>query len=171
MTNKERTQAIKAELKKAGYSVKLVSVRSGKCGYSDSTDITVKDLSCNINEIRKICASFECIDYDQYSGEILAGGNTYISVQWDWELINEATEANFEKAKSTIESMDNSIKLYENAEKYLVLCKVGDSEYDIAEFKQGERCGRIIISPCSIERMTWTLARAYATSFTELLAK
>lgn len=170
MTNKERTQAIKAELKKAGYTVKQVSVRSGNCGYSDKTDITVKDLSCNINEIRKICASFERIDYDQYNGEILAGGNTYISVQWDWKLINEATKANLEKAKNTIENMDNSVKLYEDTEKYLVLCKGRDNDFDIAEFKQGEHCGRVVVTPCSIERMTWTLARAYATNFIEFLA-
>lgn len=38
MTNKERTKAIKDELKKLGYGSKQVSVRSRYCGYSDATD-------------------------------------------------------------------------------------------------------------------------------------
>lgn len=34
-SNKERSAAIRAELKKLGFNSKQVSVKSGNCGYSD----------------------------------------------------------------------------------------------------------------------------------------
>ena len=109
MTNKERSAAIRAEIKKLGYNSKQVSVRSRICGYSDETRIEVKDLSCDIKAIEKACMKFESIDYDQYSGEILSGGNTYIFVQYDHAAISKATEANIEKAEKTIKEINRTV--------------------------------------------------------------
>ena len=171
MTNKERTQAIKAELKKAGYGTKQVSIRSRYCGYSDATDITVKDLNCNIEKIRKICEKFEKIDYDKYSGEILAGGNTYISVQWDWKVIHNATEEKVAEAEKIVNETKNGTTLFENDKIKLVLCYDENRDlYDIAEFKNGENFGAIKVCPCVKIQMIHTVARAMATNFQELIA-
>ena len=106
MTNKERSAAIRAEIKKLGYNSRQVSVKSRNCGYSDETRIEVKDLSCDIKAIEKACTKFESIDYDKYSGEILSGGNTYIFVQYDYNAINKATEANIEKAENIVNNVN-----------------------------------------------------------------
>lgn len=171
MTNKERTQAIRAELKKAGYGAKQVSVRSRYCGYSDATDITVKDINCNIEEIRKICEKFEKIDYDKYSGEILEGANTYISVQWDWKIIHNATEEKVAEAEKIVNDTENGKTLFENEKIRFVLCYDEERDlYDIAEFKNNEKFGTIKIHPCVKTQMIYTVARALATNFQELVA-
>ena len=171
MTNKERGQAIRAELKKAGYGTKQISVRSRFCGYSDATDITVKDITCNIEEIRKICKKYEKIDYDKYSGDLLSGGNTYISVQWDWDVIHNATEKKVEEAKKIVESTENGTTIFQNEKIKFVLCYDEKRDlYDIAEFENGERFGKIKITPCVKIQMVYTVARALATNFQELVA-
>lgn len=80
MKVKEKAKMVREELKKIGYSSKMVSVKSGCTGYSDFIRITIKDLSCDKDKINAIALKFKSIDYDERSGEILAGGNTYISV-------------------------------------------------------------------------------------------
>ena len=45
--NAERSKMIREKIKaELGYNSRQVSIRSGDCGYSDYTRITVKDLSC-----------------------------------------------------------------------------------------------------------------------------
>lgn len=171
MTNKERGKAIREELKKAGYTSKQVSVRSRNCGYSDETRIYVKDLSCDINAIRNICEKFERIDYDQYTGEILMGGNTYIFVEWDWETIHNATESKMEEAEKVVDEIESGKEIFSNEKSRFVVCYDRDRDlYDIAEFKHGEHCGMIRVSPCVKNQMVYTLARALATNFQELVA-
>lgn len=167
MTNKERSKAIREEIKKLGYNTKQVSVRSRYCGYSDATDITVKDLNCDIKAIEKACTKFESIDYDQYSGEILSGGNTYISVKWDYEALKKVEEEKMQEAENLIAEAENGKVIFENTEKKLVLCKSGE-QYDIAEFLTGYYCGTIKVTPCTKERMKHTLAYYLATKFQEV---
>ena len=167
MTNKERSAAIRAEIKKLGYNSRQVSVRSRKCGYSDETTIEVKDLSCDIKAIEKACMKFKSIDYDYYSGEILSGGNTYISVSYDYDTISKATSDNLEKAEKTIKEIDCSCVLFENEKKRIVLCRQDDM-YDVAVFENGENFGSVKIPFCSADRMKWTVARMFATNFAEV---
>lgn len=80
MTEKEIIMMIRAELKKIGYSSRQVSVRSGNCSYNKSVKIVIKDDSCNVEKIKSVALKFKSIDYDERTGEILSGGNVYISV-------------------------------------------------------------------------------------------
>lgn len=110
MTNKERTKAIKEALKNAGYNTKDFSIRSRDCGYSDATDITVKNLSIKINDVRRIVKSFESIRYDEYSGEILEGCNTYISVQYDHTIKYAAMRENEPEVQDLLDGMEATAK-------------------------------------------------------------
>lgn len=167
MTNKERSAAIRAEIKKLGYNSRQVSVRSRICGYSDETRIEVKDLSCDIKAIEKACMKFESIDYDQYSGEILSGGNTYIFVQYDYDAISKATEANIEKAENLVNDVDDYYVLFKDEKKEIVLCKQNEL-FDIAVFENESKCGSVKVPFCSADRMKWTIARMFATNFAEV---
>ena len=91
---KEKAKDIRIALKKKfGITSKQVSVKSRGCGYSDSIDVTVKDLSIPVmlEDIESIARKHESIDRDQYTGEILSGANTYVHVNYDWDKYHQET--------------------------------------------------------------------------------
>ena len=167
MTNKERSTAIRAEIKKLGYNSRQVSVRSGFCGYSDYTHITIKDAKANIKEIEKASKKFQSVDYASATGEILAGGNTYIHVQYDYDAISKATEANFEKAESLVNDIDDYYVLFKDEKKEIVLCKQNEL-FGIEVFENESKYGSVKVPFCSADRMKWTVARMFATNFAEV---
>ena len=83
MTDTEKIKAIRAELKKAGFTSRQVSVRHRYVGYSSSFNITIKDGNISGMQVKDICKHFESVDYDERTGEILEGGNDYILVERD----------------------------------------------------------------------------------------
>ena len=47
------------------------------------------------------------IDFsDEYNGEILSGANTYINVEYDWEILNEAEKTELENAEKALKEAD-----------------------------------------------------------------
>ena len=78
---------IRQDLKKAGYKVPAqISVTTRRGGYSSAYDVTINDLKISSNEIEKLLKKYESYEYDQKTGEILAGGNTYIFVTYDSDV-------------------------------------------------------------------------------------
>ena len=167
MTNKERSASIRAGIKKLGYNSRQVSVRSGFCGYSEYTHVTIKDVKADIREIEKACKKFQSIDFDSATGEILAGGNTYVHVQYDYDAIEKATDANIEKAESLVNEIDDYYVLFKDEKKEIVLCKRNEL-FDIAVFENESKCGSVKVPLCSADRMKWTIARMFATNFAEV---
>lgn len=86
MTDNERLQAIRAELKANGYSSRRVGVAIKYSGYSSSIRVTIKDREIDKAEIERIARKYRDVDYDEATGEILAGGNTYVFVKYDYRL-------------------------------------------------------------------------------------
>lgn len=76
------------ELKsKLGYNQRQVSIRYKLAGYSDSLYFTIRDIkNVNINKVEEFANKFKSVDYDEKTGEILAGGNTYVFVKIDYKL-------------------------------------------------------------------------------------
>lgn len=94
LTRKEIAQKIREDLKKAGYNLRDFSIRARACGYSDSIDITIKNLEIKDFEIEKIAKVYQYYDTDERTGEILQGGNTYVFVKYDYDTW-EAYEGKF----------------------------------------------------------------------------
>lgn len=161
MGNKERSKAIRAALKEKGITSKQVSVRSGYCTYSSYTDITIKDMSVRINDVKRICNAFESVRYDEYSGEILAGGNTYIQVQYDYNTLNEAIEKQLATVKELIKNIDKEqIKFEKNGIEYTLFSQNCDG------FKYFMACsGSLKIRAITLDQFKYSLARAFATDF------
>ena len=120
LSNKERSGAIRNILKKAGYKLRDFSIRSRDCGYSDETRIHVKNLSIKTKEIENLVKGFEEVERDEYSGEILSGGNTYIFVDYDYDtLYNEGERLKGEiaeilnKVEEEAESNENNYAYFE----------------------------------------------------------
>ena len=96
MTN-DKIKAIREELKKAGFNSRKVSVRKEYSGCSSLIEVKVKTL-VSLDEIEKIVKKYETISRDEYTGEVLSGGNTFIKVSYDPEFVK------------TIEGWDEIIK-------------------------------------------------------------
>ena len=94
MTIKEKATALRDELKKLGYNNRKISIKSGYCSYSDYIDITIKfEVEGNPREnedivrIKNISKKYDEIDRCEVTGEILAGGNTFINVWYNSHYI------------------------------------------------------------------------------------
>lgn len=175
MTNAERSKAIRDRIKaELGYNSRQVGIRSSDCGYSDETRITVKDLSCDIDAIKKIAESFESIRYDEYSGEILSGANTYIFVDYDYRILNEAKQAELENAeKAIIDAVSGNQVFFKDKDfEYVIIVsyeerydgsgvKKSCEEYVIAKQKPGS-AGNVLQCCTSIDGAKWIVARILA---------
>ncbi|NFH40734.1 hypothetical protein [Clostridium sporogenes] len=99
MDRKEIAKAIRAELKENGITNKQVGVTSKSALYDDVIRVNIKDLKVNYSLVNEIASKYKSISYDQYNGEILAGGNTYVSVNFDYDSILTEREKYFTKAQ------------------------------------------------------------------------
>lgn len=102
--NRELGAKIRADLKAAGIPARAVSVRVSDAGYSTSVSVKIKDISVDRAVVEKIANRHEDISYDERSGEILSGGNTYVWVDYDYDTIRNAREQYIEQAQEIIDS-------------------------------------------------------------------
>lgn len=82
MTNKEINAAIKNELKEAGYKTRDFSISVKDSLYDTAIKIKIKNPEINRQEIEKLLRHWEAIDRDAASGEILAGCNVYLFIDY-----------------------------------------------------------------------------------------
>lgn len=68
---------IRTELKELGFNSRKISVRKHDCNV---ILVTRKDESIDKDEIRQIANKHKVVDYCEQTGEILAGGNVFVSV-------------------------------------------------------------------------------------------
>lgn len=108
MTIKDKTKAIREDLKKHGISNRKVSVRGEHIVYDDYIDVTIKDLTVSKKLVDKIVSKYDSIRYDQYNGEILQGLNTFVNVEFDWYKLNDASEKLLPLAKKIKEKYKNT---------------------------------------------------------------
>lgn len=104
MYAKEIAKKIREDIKKLGYTAKQISVRTDGAGYSDAIRIKIKDVAIKAKAIEEIADKYESIRYDEYTGEILEGGNLYIFVEYDWETVDKAYKPYLEKATEIFET-------------------------------------------------------------------
>lgn len=169
-SNKERSKAIKEELKKLGITSKQVSVRSGNCGYSDSSYITIKDVSVRIGAVKKACEKFESIDYDKYSGEILEGGNTYIIVQYDYEALRNAENKKMAEVEELLKGIDKGVQKKIERKDFDYVLFSDDRGFYMACYEKGAKCGRLGLKSWTFESFKQSIARAFVTEFEDYVA-
>jgi len=99
------SKEVKEILKANGIDTKKISIRMQ--GYTDDCFlIKIKDENINIDDVKDIIKKYEIVDRDERTGEILAGGNQYIFVEYDYKLredvnnkYNDIINNKIEKAK------------------------------------------------------------------------
>jgi hypothetical protein len=86
MNATEYAAQIRQTLKKShGWSSRQVSVRAEYFSMGSSIDVTVKDPTIPLPVVKAIAEGAESIRRCEASGEILSGGNRYVSVKYSHE--------------------------------------------------------------------------------------
>jgi hypothetical protein len=88
---KTKAELMQAALKAVGITRKQVSCSM----HNGSITAKIKDLTIDPETVKQVGYEFESYQRDQYSGEILCGGNTFVFVEYDRNLEKSitATEA------------------------------------------------------------------------------
>ena len=81
MTTKEKIKAIREQFKQLGYNNRKISVTDGGGTLESSIRVRVKFVPIleQIQEIKEVAEKFRQVLYDEATGEILAGGNTFVN--------------------------------------------------------------------------------------------
>jgi hypothetical protein len=80
---------MKKELKEAGINTKNIRIRVK----AYSVHCEVSDLSIKISDVEAVLKSkYESISRCEYTGEVLQGGNTFVSVSYDWDALKKAEQ-------------------------------------------------------------------------------
>ncbi len=101
LSNKELSRAIQNDLKAAGVPRRAYSIRVRNAGYSTAITIEIKDISIRIEKVEKIANRRESIRYDEYCQEILEGGNTFVSVRYDYDALDAPALLSWKKPKNS----------------------------------------------------------------------
>lgn len=96
MGAKEKAVAIRKILKGKGWGPKEISVRSESFSMGESVNVTIKNPWIAKKAVEAIADEFKSIRRDE-SGEILSGGNCYVSVNYDCGAFNALYKAVEEK--------------------------------------------------------------------------
>lgn len=88
MNTQEKLKAIRTHLKKLGYSNRQISVQQKFAGLEEVISIIFKFMPSEelFEKVKQLTNKYKSVDYCEHSGEILAGGNTFINVSIDWRV-------------------------------------------------------------------------------------
>lgn len=88
----EDAAKIRAALKARGITSRQVSVKSSSFSMGSAIDVTIKAPGISVKMVREIAETFERVSRCEITGEILSGGNRYVSVTLDWRMLDAAAE-------------------------------------------------------------------------------
>lgn len=78
---------VRAALKAKGWTSKDVSVRADNYSMGSALRIRIRNPRVPLSVVKAAAAPQERIRYDEYSGEILSGGNRYVDVSYDSDAL------------------------------------------------------------------------------------
>lgn len=90
--NNLTSSSIKKYLKNNGINTSMISITHKYNGCSESFYVTIKDININKKNVETLTNKLEYYERDEVTAEILEGGNTYIFVNYDYDVINEANK-------------------------------------------------------------------------------
>jgi hypothetical protein len=87
MTTTERSAEIRKALKAKGWSSRQVSVVSDLYSMGSSIRIKIKDATVPLSAVKAIATPHEHVRWDEASGEILSGGNRFVTIDYTAEAL------------------------------------------------------------------------------------
>ncbi|MCR0262480.1 hypothetical protein MKC73_01020 [[Clostridium] innocuum] len=112
MTNREINLSIKKELQEHGISPRKVSVKISDHGFSSSIHVKIKDPHINRSEVRAILLHHQEYERDEHTGEILEGGNTFLFVEYQEGIFEEAAEQWAATARGVWMSKEETTRIF-----------------------------------------------------------
>jgi len=106
-TTIEKTAEIRHELRKRGIGNRQVSVKSRSAMYDTVIEIVIKDLKISRDMVEEIAGKHEHIDRDERTGEYLQGGNTFIHISFDYDILQAAIKDMLPEAQSIYDRRNN----------------------------------------------------------------
>lgn len=101
-----QTKEIRQELKnKLGYNARQVSVRMM---HYTKIIFTIRDASIKRSEIEDFANDYESIRYDEMTGEILCGGNTYVDVCYSEDCKKEMSDKYIEAVEKAVNQIEDN---------------------------------------------------------------
>jgi hypothetical protein len=106
MNTKEMANEIRKSLKKYGITSRQVSIRAKTYTFDEAIEIRIKDLTVSKKLVEAIAKEYEYVRWDDYTNEILAGGNTYVTVDFDYKTLREKAEEFRNTARKILKKKD-----------------------------------------------------------------
>lgn len=131
------SKEIRELLKKEGFKRTDISVRNVRCTMDTIVDVTIKNPYINRKQVDDLLKHFRDIDRDERTGEILSGGNTFVSVEWEYGIFNEVRQAYVDTAEKAMSAEE---KFFE------ILPGLSLSKFDRLEVRQKNKVGYKVIS-------------------------
>jgi len=82
METKETAKAIRAKLQQQHFAPRDISVVCQLYSLGSSIHVVIKNPNVSLRSVSEIVSPFERVRYDEITGEILGGGNMYISCRY-----------------------------------------------------------------------------------------
>lgn len=138
MSNKELSQLIRKTLKENGFTSKDVSVKVRTALYDTSVNITIKNPIIRISKIEETVKKFSEVEYDQHSGEILAGCNVYVHFQYEYGIFQDAAKSLLPAAEMVLNNKEkyNGHAIADNKEKSVHIIHYQGVQWTLAEFEK-----------------------------------
>ena len=160
------SRGVKQFLKLHGYNPKDFRVKKSMPGYEKSLRITIKNIAISKREIEDLVyPQFQKIRYCEITQEILAGGNTYVFVEYDEDTFDELVESKTQEAEHLYNQLKSlpdwdGLHIVKNGfDLYLSNHKGSFPTYTIRNTKTNfHRCSMI----CSLRDIAWALAEIEA---------
>lgn len=108
----DKKQQIVAALKEAGYNSSKVTVANRAGGYDWSFTLTIRHSSVNRKTVKDIGRSFQSVDRCEASGEVLAGGNTYVDIRLSDHVREAWTQPHLAAVEKALEELKTKEECY-----------------------------------------------------------
>lgn len=140
MTNKELGNAIRKDLKAAGITSKEVSVRVRDSLYDTAVSIKIKNPKIRKSKVEEITKKYQSVEHDERTYEILSGGNTYIFVDYEYGVVEEAAAELIPIAEMVLNNKEkySGHKIADNGIKSVNINHYEDNEWILFESDNNE---------------------------------
>lgn len=133
----EFARLIRTELKsRHGWTSRQVSVKSDSYSMGSSIDITIKAPGISIAAVEEIANGQERIHRCEMTGEILGGGNRFVSVSLDWEMVRREAAKLVEWVKET-PIHDRELRIVEVCGEGYYIGRTGESYFSVSARNNG----------------------------------
>ncbi len=131
MSTKERAAAIRAELKAHGWKPRDVSVRADHFSMGSAVRVTIKNPAVPPSLVKSIAEPHERIARCSRTGEILSGGNTYITVGYDHDTLKAMAAPVVERLRTVADTPGVRVKAADGWEAWKAKDEPGEYWYAV----------------------------------------